>query len=234
MAIALSHLFSQIVGSVGGTTFFYNRYSRICARTRVIPTDPNTAAQQTVRAQMSAAVSRWQNLTADQRESWEVYAADTPWKNSLGQDVRLTGFNMYIGVCLAVQRINPSANMALLNTAYCTPGLFILPDYYFSPPSAPDNGIVLYLTNPHATDSMRVGVHVSTAQPLSVNFWKGPYDVSKYASCASIPAGFGTSMSWKNLTVGSRYFVRIRAWNSTQKTLISSPTLDHFIALAGT
>ena len=234
MAIALSHLFSQIVGSVGGTTFFHNRYARICARTRVTPTDPNTAAQQVVRAQMSAAVTRWQGLSNAQRESWEVYAAGTPWKNSLGQDVRLTGFNMYIGVCLAVLRINPGANMALLNTAYCIPGLFILPDYYFSPPSAPDNGIVLHLTNPHSTDSMRVGVHVSTPQSVSVNFWKGPYDVNLYSSCAAIPAGLGTTLSWKSLTVGQKYFVRIRAWNSTQKTLISSPTLDSFIALAGT
>jgi len=234
MAIALSHLFTQIVGSVNGITYFHNRYASICARARVVPVDPRTFPQQTVRARMSAAVSRWQALAADQRLSWETYAAGTPWLNSLGQDTRLTGFNMYIAVCLAVLRINPTADMDLLKTAYCLPGMFILPDFYFTFPAAPNTGFILNFSNPHATDSMRIGVHMSTAQNTSVNFWKGPYHAPSYKSTAAIAPGFGLAVNYLGLTAGKRYFMRIRAWNSTQKTLISSPTLVSCVALAGT
>lgn len=223
MAIALSHLFSQMVGSVAGTTFFFNRYASIVMRSRVTPTDPSTAAQQTVRARMSAAVSAWQNLTAANRLSWEVYATGTPWHNSLGQDVRLTGFNMYLSVRLAAQKINPGLNPALLDTAHCTPGLNVHPALSFSPCIPPGAGFVLSVYNPHPTDNMRVGVHLSTAQNLSINFWKGPYDSAAYVSTASIPPGFGTTIAYKSLVAGKRYFLRARGWNSTQKTLVSSP-----------
>ena len=233
MAIALSHLFSRMSGSVGGTTYFRNRYAAIVLRSRVTPTDPATAGQVVVRTRFSAAVTAWQALTATERNSWEMYADGTPWVNSIGDDVRLTGFNMYLAVRLAVLKINPGANPALLATASCVPGLNIQPKFSLSAGSAPNVGFLLSLTHPHPTDNMRVGVHVSTAQNTSVNFWKGPYDINQYQSCASIPAGLGTTLEWKSLTLGKRYFLRIRAWNSTQRVLVSSPTLTNYIAVNG-
>lgn len=225
MAIALSHLFSSMVGSVAGTTYFFNRYASIVLRSRVTPTDPNTAAQQTVRTRMSSAVSDWQALTAANRLSWEVYAAGTPWLNSLGQDVRLTGFSMYLAIRLSAQKINPFMNTALLDTAHCTPGMNVHPELSFSPCVGGTAGFNLDIINPHPTDNMRVGVHLSTAQNTSINFWKGPYDSTAYVSTGSIPAGFGTVIAYKSLVAGKRYFLRVRGWNNTQKTLVSTPVL---------
>lgn len=223
MAICLSHVFSQMVGSVGGITYFYNRYASIVARNRTTPTDPNTSYQQTVRTRMSAAVSAWQALTPANRLSWELYASGTPWLNALGQDVRLPGFSMYLSVRLAAQKINPAMNTALLDTAHCTPGMNIHPELTFSLCIGGTAGFVLDIRNPHPTDNMRVGIHLSTAQNTSINFWKGPYDPTAYVSTGSIPPGNSTPVAYKSLVAGKRYFLRIRGWNNTQKTLVSTP-----------
>jgi hypothetical protein len=183
---------------------------------------------------MSAGVASWQALSDANRQSWEIYASGTPWKNSLAQDVRLTGFNMYLSVLLAAQMINPTLNVALLATAFCTPGLNIQPKVTFSPCVGGSAGFNINFVNPHPTDNMRVGVHISTAQNTTVNFWKGPYDSTNYQSTNSIPPGFGTTINYKLLTVDKRYFLRIRCWNNTQKTLVSSPMLLHRDASACT
>lgn len=87
---------SQISGSVGGNTFSRNR-SGAYVRNRSIPVNPNSSRQQTARANMSAAVIAWgQTLTEAQREAWRLYAASVPVKNRLGQNIYLTGQNMYV------------------------------------------------------------------------------------------------------------------------------------------
>ncbi len=223
MAIGISHLFSSMSGSVAGITYFRNRYAAIVMRERVTPVDPGTAFQVLVRTRMSAAVSWWQSLSADDRQSWEIYAEGTPWVNSLGNDVRLTGFNMYLSTRLAVIHINPAIVPALLNTACCVPGLNIRPQISFSPCSGGTAGFNVNIINPHPTDNMRVGVQISTAQNTSINFWKGPYSPRDYVSSGSIPPGFGTVFAYKFLIAGKRYFLRVRGFNDTLKTLVSSP-----------
>lgn len=223
MAICRSHIFSQIVGSVAGITYFYNRYGSIVCRDRVVPVDPATVGQQTVRSLMSAAVAAWQALSQSDRDSWSDYASLTPWTNALGDDCRLTGFNMYIAVRLAVLRINPTANMSLLNRAHCTPGMFVQPEITFGICSGGTDGFKLQLKNIHPTNNMRCGVHISTPQNLSVNFWKGPYDYNSHRSTISTAPGGIATLTYNNLSKLKKYFLRIRAWDSTAKTRISTP-----------
>jgi hypothetical protein len=234
MAIVKSHLFSVMAGSVGGITYLRNRYGSIVARSRTTPTDPNTPDQQSQRSKLSAGVAAWKALTPAERLSWEHYAKFTPWFNSLGDEIRLTGFNMYLSVRLTAQNINPTMNTSLLNTACCVPGLMIHPEVSFSGCSGGVAGFCVDLVNPHPTDNMRVGIQISPAQSTSVNFYVGPYDKSSYSSTASIPPGFGTSVCYKNLCAGMRYFLRIRCWNNTLKTIVSSPLYLHCDASACT
>lgn len=49
------------------------------------PANPNTEAQQTVRAKMADAVSAWQALTDEQKESYNLSASGT----------RMTGYNLF-------------------------------------------------------------------------------------------------------------------------------------------
>lgn len=83
-------------GKIGGLVFSKNRYGSY-ARTWKKPVNPNSAAQQKVRADMGALVSAWSiDLTQLQRDAWAVYAAAITFVNSLGETITLTGYNQYI------------------------------------------------------------------------------------------------------------------------------------------
>ena len=85
-----------MAGSIGGTTFARNRYGSY-ARARTKPVNPNTGAQQLVRAALSTLTARWgATLTAGQRTAWNLYGSSVAMKNRLGENVFLTGFNHYI------------------------------------------------------------------------------------------------------------------------------------------
>jgi len=85
-----------ISGSIAGNTHARNRFGNYI-RSRTKPVNPNTAAQQSIKASMAALTTRWaQTLTAAQRTAWNLYGASVAMKNRLGETVNLTGFNHYI------------------------------------------------------------------------------------------------------------------------------------------
>lgn len=87
---------AQMSGSIGGTTYSRNA-SGAYARNRSIPVNPNTARQQGVRNNLSALVDAWSaDLTEVQREQWRLYAANVSVKNRLGDDIFISGFNMFV------------------------------------------------------------------------------------------------------------------------------------------
>ena len=66
-------------------------------RARAIPTNPNTANQQSVRSAMAVLTSAWSNvLTAPQRTAWALYASNVPLINRIGDPINVTGLNMYV------------------------------------------------------------------------------------------------------------------------------------------
>ena len=95
---------TDIVGSIGGTTFARNR-SGLYMRSRVKPINPKSARQSAIRAIVAQVSAHWSNtLTAIQRAAWAVFAAAIPAKNKLGETIYLTGFNQFV-----------KSNIALLN-----------------------------------------------------------------------------------------------------------------------
>lgn len=86
----------QMSGSIAGTTASRNRYGPYF-RNRAVPVNPSTPLQTLVRAIFAALTNRWVvTLTQAQRDAWNVYAANILFKNPLGQDIYITGFNHYI------------------------------------------------------------------------------------------------------------------------------------------
>ena len=86
----------QRSGSGSGTVWSHNRYGAY-TRSRTVPVNPNTERQAQVRSFVAGLTIAWQSgLTQDQRDAWEVYAANVPWKNKLGQSVFITGFNHFV------------------------------------------------------------------------------------------------------------------------------------------
>jgi len=84
-------------GSVGGSTYSHNRYGPYI-RTRAIPVNPNTTAQQNARSRLATYSAKWQTLTTGQQKAWNAYALENPITNSLGMQQALTGQVAYVGI----------------------------------------------------------------------------------------------------------------------------------------
>ena len=213
MAIALSQIFTAVSGSIGGLTFFRTRHSSITIRAKVVPTDPNTASQQTVRTNMSGAVSGWQSLTSAQRDAWSAYAAHTPWLNALGQVVSLTGQSMYIAVRLTAIYTNPALGGGNFTDAPCNPGLLAPPRVECLPlPGGPPlTGFTLRFHNQDPTTIIRCSRARSSAKALSINFFKGPYLGSSKGQTPNIAIGSSYDWNVSGLLHDRYYFVRVKA-----------------------
>ncbi len=91
-----SNLLAQASGSLDGTVFSHNRFGRY-TRNGSRPVNPRSDRQALIRAAFTAVASRWEStLTQVQRDAWDVYAANIPMTNKLGDEIFLTGFNHYI------------------------------------------------------------------------------------------------------------------------------------------
>jgi len=94
---------SAVSGSQGGTTFSHNRYGAY-TRGRVIPTNPQSAAQMLARSQLAAQSTAWQALTAAQRLAWATWAQSNPIVDALGQSQVLQPNAAYIQINSRLQR----------------------------------------------------------------------------------------------------------------------------------
>ncbi len=91
-----SQVFTAVSGSIGGITYARNR-GGLYTRARAIPVNPNSTDQQIVRANFAFLVDQWTNtLTDTQRAAWTTYAENTPVTDRLGDQITLTGQQMYL------------------------------------------------------------------------------------------------------------------------------------------
>lgn len=90
-----SPVYSAASGSVAGLTYSRNR-GGMYTRARVIPSNPQTAAQMVARAATSLVSTTWGTLTGDQRNAWELYAATVPLVDRLGAQIQVSGINMFV------------------------------------------------------------------------------------------------------------------------------------------
>ena len=94
-------ILAQASGSAGGYTFSRNR-SGPYLRNRSIPTNPGSEAQVIVRGHFASLSSAWAGIADSQRTAWALYAANVSVTNRLGDQIFLTGQQMYIR-CNAVR-----------------------------------------------------------------------------------------------------------------------------------
>lgn len=86
----------QISGSIAGDVHARNRFGNYI-RPRTKPVNPHSARQESARAIVAYLAERWhEDLSAVQRNLWNVYAAAVAMKNRLGETIHLTGFNHFI------------------------------------------------------------------------------------------------------------------------------------------
>lgn len=82
-------------GSLGGTTASRNTYGSYFRR-KVTPVNTNTNAQQLVRQRLATISQAWSGLTPGERTAWNEVANQFSRTNVFGDQVPLTGFNLFV------------------------------------------------------------------------------------------------------------------------------------------
>lgn len=85
----------EMKGSIGGNTWQGSRFGQV-VRQKTKPVNPGSEAQQFRRNIMATLNTVWKSLNELGKEAWGEYAANTPWKNPFGDEVLLTGRQMFI------------------------------------------------------------------------------------------------------------------------------------------
>ena len=170
-------LLSRASGSVGPTVFSRNQHGTY-TKPRVTPTDPNTALQIVVRSALATLTTRWRDtLTAAQRRSWDLYAVQVHLRNRIARVHNIGGLAMFVRS--NVPRIQ--ANEPTLAIVDQAPNLLNLPSF------TPITRIVLNIVDDTIhpffdptdawaqTTAAALLFYASQPQPLTVNFFRGPY-----------------------------------------------------------
>lgn len=171
-----SQVFTQASGSVGGLTYSHNA-GGMYTRSRSIPVNPNSVRQQEVRSALSSLVTRWGSvLTQAQRDAWEVYAANVPVTNKLGDPTNLSGQQQFV-------RSNVSRIQAGLTIADDAPTTYNLGPYTLPTIAGtgnPDEVEVTFNINDawRSEDNSALLIYAGLPQNGGVNFYAGPF---KYA-----------------------------------------------------
>lgn len=221
---------AEMSGSMGGITASHNAGGQYF-RSRVVPTDPATVGQVAVRSAVATLASRWAAvLTEAQRSAWNVYAANTPMLNRIGESRTISGIAQYI-------RSNaPMAAEGFL-TVDSGPMTYMLPTLSGTgiTADAATNTFDLFFDNTDSWATLgggRLLLYTSRPQNSSVNFFKGPYrftssvagndPVAPTSPVTSIATPFA-------FAAGAKIFYQLRAFTADGR--LSSPVRGSTVAV---
>lgn len=87
----------QISGSISGSVFARNRFGNYI-RPRTKPVNPRSQRQMAIRTILMFLAEQWHEspMTDLIRTAWQTYADSVNWVNRLGEQVTLTGFNVFL------------------------------------------------------------------------------------------------------------------------------------------
>ena len=182
-----SEIVTQASGSIGGTTYAHNT-AGLYRRARSIPVNPNSAAQQGVRANLTTLAQAWNAvLTQAQRDAWDNYATLSPITGKLGDELVLSGQQMYIR-CNTVRLLG---GIARVDDGPVTPGLIALT----TPVATISIGAATVSVAFDNADAWAIavggGLNIQTGRFISAgrNFFRGPYRHNTTVEGAVIPPG---------------------------------------------
>lgn len=89
-------ILGELRGRLAANVFSHNKGGDY-VRLGTTPTNPQTSRQQTTRGILAKFAAQWTStLSQGSRDSWDTYAAGHPIKNSLGQDILISGLAWYV------------------------------------------------------------------------------------------------------------------------------------------
>ncbi len=208
-----SQVYTQASGSIGGLTYSHNR-GGLYTRARSIPTNPNSTEQQTVRAAFGSLSQRWtQTITQAQRDAWENYAALTPVTNRLGDELILSGQQMYV----RCNTVRVQGGIAEVDDGPLIPG-----NAAFGVTSGTDSigdYALHYDDTDDWLDQTGAGMMIQTSRNLSqsINYFKGPFRFHSIvlgddSTPPTTPEGLTVNAFGKVFQAGLRTYVRARCF----------------------
>lgn len=223
--LKLGPLVTDMRGSIGGTTFARNR-GGIYARARVVPINPQTGRQTSVRAALGSLAQRWSTTLTDvQRAAWELYAANVLIPNRLGEPRALSGQQMYV----RTNTLALDCEIARIDDAPTTftVGPTITPA--FTPVPASDEITMTDLGgyDPATDGEVGVLVQVGTPQNGGVQFFKSPFTKAlgaDYDALTSFPVTIASPYPFE---AGQALFVRTA--NVTIDGRVGVPVVQRFL-----
>ncbi len=168
-----SHIFAQVSGSIAGTTFAHNQ-GGLYARARTIPVNPSTPQQTVVRNIMRDLSQEWsQTLNEASRQSWANYADNNPRVDTLGNQLSLSGQQMFIR-CNSVRR---RANLSAVQAGPTAQGLAPLTDVTIQPNANLTTITATFNTTDQWAneDQGAMIIFISKQITPARNFFKGPF-----------------------------------------------------------
>jgi hypothetical protein len=167
-----SQIATQVSGSVGGTTYSHNR-GGLYMRARAIPTDPGTERQNVMRTFLGLLSNAWlTELTATQRNAWNLYAANVPLLDVFGDPVFVSGQNHFIRSNST--RLQGGGNATFDAPVIFTLGLFTAPSITVDVSSGTSLG---FTTTDEWANEPGAGLMIYMGKPQnqSISFFKGPW-----------------------------------------------------------
>lgn len=186
MKFTTGAMVGDLSGSIGSTTASRNKFGPYF-RSKVIPVNPNTTRQQTVRALFATLVTAWNDtLTDAQRTAWRLWATNTTIQGKDGNPINITGQNAYIRFNTARTQIGGTrvdAGPTVFNNGS--------PATSFQSALGADIGEIGEVTGDFSTDANLDGLTsddgdlaVFLGGPINNSrlFFKGPYQLSTSVS----------------------------------------------------
>lgn len=211
--IQFSALITNIIGSIGGTTFrrtprgtiAYNKQSRIIS---------NAITSNNQRLAIGSIMSGWSRLEQSVQTEWKNVAAQVPFVDKFGRTVYLTGRQLYI-----------KCNSQALVDSTITPSPFgfvtevpspIIADVYAS---ADDNDVSIYfsetLTNTRVAVAIKPRIKTGSVKPHA-HFRVGQTSTVNGSTALNITSLVQSQPS--GITVGAIYEVHVYAINQSGLT----------------
>lgn len=211
MARMLSHLFSNLLGSVGGITYFNNPFHQIVARQRTVPVQPNTDAQVRAKTSFGAAVQAWEQATPQQREDWAAYAQTVTFQGPLGP-YKPTGRMLAVAQYQITSYLQNAGVVGFLGgsvmDAPVLPGLLVVTNPTIVDPVAGNTGFQIRFTNTNGENIVGYSER-SFKQSDARNFYKGPW-VSSTLVATVCDDTETEDLEFYGLVEDGVYFVKLR------------------------
>jgi len=200
MAIVNTPLLSEDARNKLGSLVFMGWRGANTVRIHSIPTQPRTVRQVKIRAELSAVMEYFKNITATQKASWQSLASLKKVRNMVGKVYALTAANLYAAYnILAVDMggsisanpptAAPAAAVASATSASATAGALTVTPTMSGTPSASDF-LDLWIAGPFQS-GRRNATH-------------SEYRHNKYV------AGNSTTVGTTGLTSGNFYWWKVR------------------------